>query len=182
MEQLGGARRIAVIDRVLRISPGASPLTKIASGSPGTVNSFTITGLDTINNDYKISVRLKRPIGGVASDYLTIQFGDTSATPVWFTDSVFISASGVSANNLTSTAGITRIAQVQNSPALYMGTEIALQFSADGLVVSGLAHSYFWENYLQFDAGPKPSVIGALRFTTPNQSWETSYSAYALEK
>jgi hypothetical protein len=94
---------------------------KAASASLGSVASFNLTGLDTVNFDYDLSVRLKRSAGGVAADYLTIQFGDTGGTPTWFTGGLFLTPLGANSAGLTTSGGITRVAQVQNNATLAWG-------------------------------------------------------------
>jgi len=154
----------------------------VQSVNLGSVSSFTITGLNSTAYDYRLSIRMSRGAGGSASDYLTLQFGDASSTPTWFTTTTFITPLGANSTALTTSGGITRITQVQNNTTLYMGAELSLQFSSDGLVASAMAHSYFWENILQLDEGPTASQIGAMKFSTVNQSWTISYSLYAVRR
>lgn len=158
------------------------PKSRIASVSLGTVNNFTITGLDTLNYDYRVKIRCTRSSSGAASaDYITMQAGDTTLpTPVLLTGAAFVTAIGAASTNLTTSGGVTRIAQVQNNTTLYMGTDISLQFSDDGLCYSMQNHSYFWENIMQVDCGPTASQIGAFKFAMPNQSWTTHYTLYQL--
>jgi hypothetical protein len=157
----------------------------LAIAATGTISSLTtdIAGLDTVNYDYKLVISLNRPLAGaVAADYIRIQFGDTAATPTWNVTAGFISASGTVPANLTSVAGIVRVAQVQNNTTLYMGTDLDMKFADTGKNVSMFGHSYFWENQLQYDQGPIGSQIGAIRITTVNQTWAGTYILYKVAK
>lgn len=156
----------------------------VASVNPGTVNNFVITGLDTLNYDYRLAIRLgPRASEGASADYIQVQFGDTTLpTPTWFTTTTFVNATGSLNGNLKSSSGVTNIAQVQNNSTLYMGVNIDFQFSSDGLMVSALTHSYFWENIMQIDQEPNPSAIGAIKVTMPNQSWPVSYSLWKIRR
>jgi hypothetical protein len=154
---------------------------KAASASLGSVASFNLTGLDTVNFDYDLSVRLKRSAGGVAADYLTIQFGDTGGTPTWFTGGLFLTPLGANSAGLTTSGGITRVAQVQNNATLSMGTDLSLRFAENGVVINVHGHSYMWENIIQLD-GTTSGQVGALKLATPNQSWTAEYSLYAKRK
>jgi len=96
---------------------GSGDFTLVASVNLGTVNHFAITGLDTLNFDYRLAIRLgPRASGGVATDYIKMQFGDTTLpTPTWFTTGGYINASGAAAGALTSSGGVTNIAQVNRT-------------------------------------------------------------------
>jgi hypothetical protein len=145
----------------------------------GAANPVDLTALDTVNYDYRVSIRLARPAGGVAADYLTLQFGDTVGG--WQASTVFLTALGSNSANLTTAAGVTRIAQAQNNTTLNMGAEIDFMFGDEGKVVNVKASGYMWENLLKID-GTMAAVVGALRFKTVNQNWSGTYTLYRIPK
>jgi hypothetical protein len=160
---------------------GGGAMSVAASGSIAAA-TLDLTGLDTVNYDYRLVVRLTRPsAGAVASDYIRFQLGSTGGTPTWYTNSYFVSATGGVATNLTTSAGITRIAQVQNITTFEMLTDISFSFNGAGIAFNAWAHSAFFENTIQVDGTPS-GVVGAIRITTPNQTWSGTYTLYKLSK
>jgi hypothetical protein len=162
---------------------GSGPITKFASGSQANVQSVVITGLDTLHNDYRLSIRCSRSLtGAVNNELLRIQFGDTSETTVWSTAAVFMTTGGTGNGNLDNANGAFAVAQVFNNTGVTsMMSELSLQFSDDGTAVSVFAHSCFWENFGQYDS-TAPWPIGAIKITTQNQAWTIGYTVYALSK
>lgn len=165
---------------------GGGAMSLIGRTAFGTISSASpviITGLDTVNKDYVLRVRLNRPsAGAVASDALRFQFGDTTLpTPVWLTDTHFVSISGSNTGGLGTTAGVTKIAQVQNATTFLMMSELNCMWDDAGKAFSAFSHSANWENYQQIDCNGSVQ-IGAIKLSTVNQAWSGSYSLYSIQK
>ncbi len=161
-------------------------VTLVASGtgvSIGTSTYIVIDDLDPVNYDYRLRMRLRRGTGGAAADYLKLQFGDQTATPVWLTDSVFVANAGSEVANLTTSGGITRIAQVQNDATLAMGvvSDITLDQSGSVNTVSVFSAGFMWENLQRLD-GSVSAPIGAIRLNTNAQTWTADYAVWAFKK
>lgn len=183
---LSAAEYTATRNTAYAAAAGSTPVfSLVSSGTQATFgpsNPLILTGLDTANYDYRVTVRLSRGSGGASLDYLRCQFGDTGGTPTWLTDGAFMSVTGAATGNLTTSSGVTRVAQVQNNSTLNMGATLDLSFTNSlPCIVSGFTKSYFWENSTVFDS-TLSSRCGALKFTTEQQNWSAEYTLWALRR
>lgn len=164
-------------------SGGGGALSLVTSSGPITISPtapVNITGLDMLHYDYKLTMRLTRT-PTAASDYITLQWFNTSGALVTETNQ-YIAASGAAAANLTQAGGIFRVAQIQDNTDTMMGTALDMYFSDDGKNHNVGFNSYLWENYGHLDGRLASNVIGGFRIATVNQAWSGSYSLYKLQR